>query len=494
MMKLQKIFALLLALAMLSACGSTTESEELIDAPDESTEAVVLEEAEVEADEPLIPEYEMTTLVYDELIASDGTLIAMREYTAPVYKGDGEVANMLNEIFAAGASSGSMEEFQWALDEYEADSDGYLAEMIEYGASGANSLKVAESYRNEQYVSFCTSGYWYGFGAHGGNIASGMTIDVLTGETLSILDVLNLDANTMADTLYNEAVDYFNANDTVYAELVVNPDYKEAIVSRCGEDAIFWLDADGIHIYFDEYTFFYAVGARSLVIPYTRTDLFKEPFAVVSDINATAPVTTPDVDAYKDAYSQIISDNYADIAEYESVTALFGDEPSVAIYNLVGDDTPELAYITFPDGIWRLSVYTYDDEKGAVCLLDALELGVCAGGPTFEVSALSDGRLLIRSGNSSGDGYYYAYDNYGLVDGEYIMLDELYHEITMSFAEGVDDTHLYVVSDSVSDEATYTAALEEVLSQVCLNMFKLCDPDFADSEIMFVDGALTYLS
>lgn len=495
MIRFTRIFALLFALSLLVACGSSAEVEEVEEtAPIETTE--IIEDIETEEEtvaEISVPDYETKTIAYDELIASDGTLIANVSYTAPVYEGDGEVANMLNSMFANLAAEYPISEFQSSLDSYEAG-DAYIKEMSGMGMWGTNESTASETYRNEQYVSFNIYTYWFGYGAHGGNIFDGITIDVTTGQTLTLADVLTLDPDTMAQTIYDEAYAYFSASEHHYAELMIEESYIDGFLEKCGEDAEFWLASDGVHIYFEQYTFFYAAGSAEFVIPYTRTDLIREDFIVEMTETApeVAPEPTPAVDAYKEAYSQVIRDNFDGILEYQDLLYVDYDLPCVAIYDLTGDGTPELSFVTFTQGAWKLYVYTYDRSEGAVPLLADMQLGVNAGAPSFAVSAMNDGDLLIYIGGAHGEGGDDAYHVYSIVDGAYKSAHSIYDSYLVNW-DTDELEHSYKILSLAVDEESYTGQLEQMQGEVCLKMFDISDPDFADDEIMFIEEALAYL-
>jgi hypothetical protein len=148
-----------------------------------------------------------------------------------------------------------------------------------------------ESYRKGLYISFIGSSEWDGLGVHGGCDYAGHTFDCETGELLNISDILSVGADNLVDTLYREYIEYHAALDDGYDILAqgysaqlnsgdYNGYFIDSVKEQCGEDAVFWLAADGIHIYFRQYTFYCAAGASELLIPYSRLDLVKAPFAV----------------------------------------------------------------------------------------------------------------------------------------------------------------------------------------------------------------------
>lgn len=512
MLKLKSLVALLLALVMLSACGASTEKEEDVareeqaemDARPDDQETEQEDEtpsalnelfqqetsAEEVEEEPvdLIPEYEMTRLVYETLEASDGTMVAKNEYIAPVYQGDGAVANLLNEQFTVDADDYSLDAFQWALDEYEADVEGYTAEMIRNGAYGNNAMTVEETYRNAPYISFRMSNDWYGFGAHGGNMVNGLTMDVTTGETLALTDVLNLEPDTMGDVLFLEAYRYFSETEHHYAELMLSADYPNSLLTQCQENAVFYLGEDGVHIYFEQYTFFYAAGSAELVIPYTRTDLVKDAFAIPSD-----DVIDYEEAAYQAAYSQLILADIQDLQTYEQSVDLYGEPArNVALYDLTDDGVPELVYAAMVEGTYTLSVYGYDNQIGVVPYLEDYLLGVNAGAPSYTVSALSDGDLCIHTGTAYDMGGQDSYGRYTFADGTATCLLEISCTTTYDW-ELEQQNNIYKIGDTEVDEASFTKEWSAMESQASLLMFQLYEAALTAPEIMTATDALAYL-
>ncbi len=133
------------------------------------------------------------------------------------------------------------------------------------------------SYQKGPVVSFCSEFYYMPAGGmHPWCGQYGGTFDMETGKVLKLKDILKISPDRQADILYQEYIKSLNKDTAREAK---KAKWMSSIKERCGEKAIFWLAKNGVHIYFDQETFYYLAGDSELVIPYSRTDLLQPYFA-----------------------------------------------------------------------------------------------------------------------------------------------------------------------------------------------------------------------
>ncbi len=239
----------------------------------------------------IIPEYEIEQTYYTELRASDGVLLWRDESSQPVFVGTSRQIKNMNSVFEDELPpEDTIDPSEWLLEAYDSH-EGYTYEDANNGRIGGLVITWEESYRKNQYLSFIGSSEWDGLGAHGGFDHLGHTFDCSTGEEMKISDLLLIAENQIQEVLYNEYIVYqlsrgdegkflAEAAQGYDSGSYVDSYYVESVKEQCDPaKAVFWLAADGIHVYFNQYTFFYAAGASELIIPYTRFDLLREPFA-----------------------------------------------------------------------------------------------------------------------------------------------------------------------------------------------------------------------
>jgi hypothetical protein len=226
-----------------------------------------------------IPNYRIQQTLYQEMRANDGVLIACNESHQPVFTGGGENVINMNAEFIKELDKISFDEFNDLIersDEVESVKDLYdkniwdIYDMCNRGITGGFFSFWEESYRLNQYISFRGYSELYYFGVHGRSFSHGKTFDAESGKLLSITDVLSVSPDNIAETLYNEYIAYHTLLGDGFDELA--KDFIDNLKDQCDENAVFWLADDGIHIYFDEYTFGYANGASELIIPYSNSD------------------------------------------------------------------------------------------------------------------------------------------------------------------------------------------------------------------------------
>ena len=239
----------------------------------------------------IMPVYDIQQTLYQELRGDDGKLIAYSEYNQPVFQGDSIRIQKMNEWFKQDTVGVTIDNVFGGLLEPYNDRE-HIYNDVQSGAFGENSMQWEESYRTERYISFICYQTWYSFGAHGGFETYGRTFDLRTGDLLELSDILSISPEDQVDILYNEYIAYQSGIDEYgeyLAELAQGYEngqwsdmssqyWIDSVKEQCGENAVFCLADDGVNIFFHQYTFYYAVGASSLVIPYDRYDLLKDIF------------------------------------------------------------------------------------------------------------------------------------------------------------------------------------------------------------------------
>jgi hypothetical protein len=316
-------------------------------------------------------------------------LLARNEYNQPVFYGESERIQKMNEMFKADISDVTLEGFEYLQSAYDSR-EGYVYDDAQRGRLGGYAEKWEESYRINQYISFVTAGVWDGLGPHGGIESMGYTFDCETGSELKISDILLVDKSQAQETLYNEYIAYQmgRGNDGKhlaeaakgyeYGSNHYNKYYVESVKTQCNPaTVVFWLADDGVHIYFNQYTFNYATGASELVIPYSRSDLVRAPFAVQPEPTPyfePKPTATPeiqiDIDKIdREAVSDFIQ-NYVFPPEGREPVSTDKDFVDAVLDKLWSeqDDLPE------PDGSRYIPVKTVDEALRRVYGIESANL------------------------------------------------------------------------------------------------------------------------
>ncbi|MCL2151363.1 MAG: hypothetical protein FWH57_00130 [Oscillospiraceae bacterium] len=233
-----------------------------------------------------IPEYEIKQTLYQELRADDGVLLARNEVLQPVFAGEGASSRRMNEVFENDLKGYNLDDFDYLPEAYDSR-EGYVYSEAQAGRVGGSLDVWEESYRINKYISFVCYADWDALGAHGSYELSGRVFDVSTGGLLSIYDVFSISEDDITEVLYNEYINYHSALGDGLDEMALgyedgqyNSYFELSVKEQCGDNAVFWLSSDGVHIYFHQYTFYYAIGSSELVIAYNRSDLLQKPFAM----------------------------------------------------------------------------------------------------------------------------------------------------------------------------------------------------------------------
>lgn len=416
--------------------------------------------------ELIIPDYSIEQTYYEEVRADDDVLIWRDERIEPVFIGASERVKKMNAVFASiNAGWITPDQAEYLLDAYSNHEDYTYIEAND-GRVGGYAESVEESFRKNQYIAFTGKWVWDGLGGHFGKGIRGYAFDCTTGELLKITDVLSVNADRLVDTLYGEYLSYHAALGDAFCYLAqgyddeakrgsINIDYIENVKAQCDENAVFWLAEDGIHIVFGDLTFYRDAGPSELVIPYSRFDLVSAPF--VEQLND-----------WRAAYRSLLSAKKSDIMSGQQLNNRPIPTPLIVIADLYGDPTPELVYVAREARSYRLYAWSY--EKGAICMIDAKDMGDSTGIETsFGLARLKNSQLLIYrfDGNDRWRGVHECFNYLDgiLVSAEYMQ----YTAMPFYLINGEkDDGYLFQYEkDNVEiTEGEHAARVETLLSSI----------------------------
>jgi hypothetical protein len=223
----------------------------------------------------LIPStpFELVTIYDEVLLNATGEERGIVKLTRPIFRSNYQFADAFNSEFDSRTQPLNTEEiYELFADQIE------IAERYDY--DGFRDVHTCEAtYYDGTIVSFkCILRLVPLDAVHGSFRSYGKTFNLETGKVLKVTDVLSIPNDLLADTLYREYIAYHAELGDGIDIIAQEGSYINSVKEQCGEDAVFWLDNDGLHIFFHEYTFYYALGSSELVIPYTRNDLFRTPF------------------------------------------------------------------------------------------------------------------------------------------------------------------------------------------------------------------------
>lgn len=144
----------------------------------------------------------------------------------------------------------------------------------------SHEVSTSKSYTGRGVLSFCTR-YYYDpvYAVHPSSSMSCLNFDRETGKILRIDDVLNVTESSVADALYNEMLkgNLYSGGASVKNSSIEL--FSDQLKDASNIDVPFYFAADGIHVFYHEYTISYSAGEFKLIIPYSRTDLIRAPYA-----------------------------------------------------------------------------------------------------------------------------------------------------------------------------------------------------------------------
>ena len=115
--------------------------------------------------------------------------------------------------------------------------------------------------------------------------------------------------------------------------------------------------------------------------------------STISDANMSHPEGHDNRAAYA-AYADILEE-YHDFMFYRESARQDLDESKVALFDVYGDDTPELLFLYRKEmGSENPRIYTYSKDEGATLLFDDRICTFAAGGGNYCLYTSSDGALM----------------------------------------------------------------------------------------------------
>lgn len=146
----------------------------------------------------------------------------------------------------------------------------------------AHSLSASKTYEGRGVISFRVVDYSdICVAVHPFTKVDCVNFDLSTGKLLSLAEVLSVDESNVSDVLYNEMLNggLYVLSEEVFASAAGVSAYEQNFKYASTLETPFYFSSDGIHVVYGEYTAAYAVGITELIIPYSRTDLIRSPYA-----------------------------------------------------------------------------------------------------------------------------------------------------------------------------------------------------------------------
>jgi hypothetical protein len=216
------------------------------------------------------PAVEIRQTIKEELKSDNGTLLCVIDYSRPVFTGSSKADKKIEQAYVKEEKRVIKKANQLkrkAEEEYARASTA----GEKFIGPAYYQVKAVETSDKHNVISFLSQGSEYEFGAHPVEWREGNTFSLKTGKKLRVDDVLAVNKNNAADIIFRE----FNL---VFGSKMIEGSEKSAW-EQSGLNAVFALQNDGVHIYYDQDTIYHAFGIPDLIIPYSRTDLVKAPFA-----------------------------------------------------------------------------------------------------------------------------------------------------------------------------------------------------------------------
>lgn len=153
--------------------------------------------------------------------------------------------------------------------------------MIEEGYTG-RTLKCETyfdyrlKYNQNGLLSIVFMNYQYAGGAHGSTVQSSYTLNIETGEEYELKDLMKSDFDYVS---FMSGIVKDEINERVKEEIL--PEYSISPFEAIKEDQDFYLSADAVMVYFQQYEYFpYAAGIQEFPVQYSiLKDKFKPDFS-----------------------------------------------------------------------------------------------------------------------------------------------------------------------------------------------------------------------
>lgn len=430
--------------------------------------------------------WEIITIFDGELTDSSRTRLGDVQFKRPVFQADYEHADKFNAEFnnltfnpqlgkltepataetVKGLFSDEVEEVQLFL------KDGHRDLAFFYSRE-----EWQQKYRIGPIVSFqCISDVMRCGAIRPSGATYGRTFNLETGEVLQLTDFLLISPAQQVETIYKEHVAYQKRHSSDNWHYENDPEYISEIKSQCGEDIVFWLEEDGIHIHF---FVSWAEGDEDLIIPYTRSDLLQPQFVIQSD-------------DWKEAYLKQLkydADGIKRMKDSVEFSIVGSAGKRVAFVDICGDSSPEFIYMTFNGEAYRVFVWGY--EGGLVPLVDGAFSGApFGGGCSFGIAVLKGGKLMIMHEGGS-EAWTVTSEIYECRDGKLALTEKMVYLSGPDYETG-GSINEYTYNDKKISEGDYTSKLNSWLAEIEVPLFASADHD-SDLYKRFVsDYAMSY--
>lgn len=409
--------------------------------------------------------WEIITIFDGELTDNAGTDLGTVILKRPVFQADYEYADKFNAAFnnltfnpqlgklTEPATAEAVKEF---FSEEVTEVRRFLKEGDREMAFFYSREEWQQTFRIGPIVSFqCRSEVMRCGAARPDGVIYSRTFNLETGEVLQLSDLLLISPEQQVETIYKEHVDYLQRHS--YDDWVYDYDsyYISDIKRQCGEDVVFWLEEDGIHINF---LVIWAKGDEELIIPYTRSDLL-QPYLLIQSKD------------WKEAYRKQLKYDANGIKRMKDALSygkIGSAEKKVAIVDICGDSDPELLYMTFNGEAFRVFVWGYDGNQ--VPLLDGAFTGApFGGGCSFGIAGLKDGKLLLHY-EGGDEGWYINSEVYEYRNGKMVLTEKIVHFSGPDYETGgyVDE---YTYNDKKISEGDYKSRLNSWLAGIEVPLF-----------------------
>lgn len=204
------------------------------------------------------------------------TLTGEAYFERPVCQGQSAAAQAINAEYDKLEAA-----FVHALEKHDPVSEFWASggDDMPYSVNGQffwDQVDCQCTYEENGVISFVSTEEWFfTMGVHPWHTTTCRTFDVQSGKLLRLDDVLMVDEDNVADVLWQAYLALHD--DPTFARTARQ--WEQQLRDASTLDTQFFLADGGIHVRYGEETIYHAMGEIDVLIPYTRTDLVRAPFA-----------------------------------------------------------------------------------------------------------------------------------------------------------------------------------------------------------------------
>lgn len=204
------------------------------------------------------------TITTMKLSSEDENLKVTLQYPQISGLDDTDLQNAINSTLRSAAVAAVGEGLQSAFDVVQ-----IREEYPDYTNKAETYFDYRITYNQNGLLCVVTTDYQYAGGAHGSAVQKTWLLDLDTGKTLQLSDLLTGSYTSVIDAAVREMIDARIAS----GDLVELTPFETV-----GENPDFYLSGDGVVIYFQEYEYFpYAAGIQEFTIPYSALEDYLKP-------------------------------------------------------------------------------------------------------------------------------------------------------------------------------------------------------------------------